>query len=250
MTQVSVVNGFKFKDRSSFIEDHEVKEAKDLIEKELGFEPPHPCGYQMVVKLYVGLEDTVPVKNDDGSLVLGQDGKPLRILLPEAETRSEKWSSCVGLVIRQGQEVYKTGKFRRDRGFMNFSCYTEFLSCCQMLSESRFTPEEYRGNLPDILAAVQFGLRLDLSPIEALHRLHLVNGVPAFKEIPKDGDFSQNILHFLQENNIQPWCQVGDWVVIPRHEGTLINYRGVPMMFMPDDRILAVVEDPSYVTRF
>jgi co-chaperonin GroES (HSP10) len=46
-----------------------------------------------------------------------------------------------------------------------------------------------------------------------------------------------------------PWCRVGDWVVIPRNEGTQINYRGVPMQIIPDDRVLAIVSDPSYVTR-
>lgn len=46
-----------------------------------------------------------------------------------------------------------------------------------------------------------------------------------------------------------PWCKVGDWVVIPRNEGVQINYRGIPMQLIPDDRVLAVVSDPSYVTR-
>ena len=46
-----------------------------------------------------------------------------------------------------------------------------------------------------------------------------------------------------------PWCKVGDWVVLPRNEGTQINYRGIPMQIIPDDRVLAIVEDPTYVTR-
>jgi co-chaperonin GroES (HSP10) len=46
-----------------------------------------------------------------------------------------------------------------------------------------------------------------------------------------------------------PWCKVGDWVVIPRNEGTQVNYRGIPMQLIPDDRILCVIEDPSHVTR-
>lgn len=46
-----------------------------------------------------------------------------------------------------------------------------------------------------------------------------------------------------------PWCKVGDWVVIPRNEGTQISYRGIPMQIIPDDRVLAIIEDPNYVTR-
>lgn len=51
------------------------------------------------------------------------------------------------------------------------------------------------------------------------------------------------------EERSGPWAKVGDWVVFPRHEGTQFNYRGIPMYFVPDDRLFAVVDDPSYVTR-
>lgn len=47
----------------------------------------------------------------------------------------------------------------------------------------------------------------------------------------------------------EPWCKVGDWIIIPRHEGPQINYRGVPMHLIPDDKVYGVVEDPSFVTR-
>lgn len=51
------------------------------------------------------------------------------------------------------------------------------------------------------------------------------------------------------EERSGPWAKVGDWVVFPRHEGTQFNYRGIPMYFVPDDRLFAIVDDPSYVTR-
>lgn len=44
-----------------------------------------------------------------------------------------------------------------------------------------------------------------------------------------------------------PWCKVGDWVVIPRHECFLISYRGVAMGILPDDKIIAVIDDPTDV---
>lgn len=46
-----------------------------------------------------------------------------------------------------------------------------------------------------------------------------------------------------------PWCKVGDWVMFPRNEGHQINYRGIPMQIIPDDRVMMVVEDPAHVTR-
>jgi len=46
-----------------------------------------------------------------------------------------------------------------------------------------------------------------------------------------------------------PWCKVGDFIVFPRNEGTQVMYRGLPMQYLPDDRCLGTVDDPSYVTR-
>lgn len=44
-----------------------------------------------------------------------------------------------------------------------------------------------------------------------------------------------------------PWCKVGDWVAIPRHESFLLSYRGVAVALIPDDKVLAVIEDPTDV---
>lgn len=44
-----------------------------------------------------------------------------------------------------------------------------------------------------------------------------------------------------------PWCKVGDWVLIPRYEATAISYRGVAVALLPDDRIMAVITDPTDV---
>lgn len=47
----------------------------------------------------------------------------------------------------------------------------------------------------------------------------------------------------------QPWCKVGDWVLIPRYEGLQFTWKGkVAMVMLPDDKILAVIDDPSHVT--
>lgn len=44
-----------------------------------------------------------------------------------------------------------------------------------------------------------------------------------------------------------PWCKVGDWILIPRYEATLVSYRGVAMGLLPDDRVMAVIEGPEDV---
>lgn len=45
----------------------------------------------------------------------------------------------------------------------------------------------------------------------------------------------------------EPWCKVGDWVVIPRYESFQLNYKGVVMALLPDDKIMAVIDDPTDV---
>lgn len=47
----------------------------------------------------------------------------------------------------------------------------------------------------------------------------------------------------------RPWCKVGDWVVIARNAGPQVNYRGMPVTYLPDDQIFGVVPDPTFVTR-
>ena len=47
----------------------------------------------------------------------------------------------------------------------------------------------------------------------------------------------------------KPWCRIGDWVMFPRHEGQLCNYRGLPMMMLPDVKIYTPIEHPDFVTR-
>lgn len=44
-----------------------------------------------------------------------------------------------------------------------------------------------------------------------------------------------------------PWCKVGDWVMFQRYEAIALSYRGVAMAIIPDDRILAVISDPTEI---
>jgi co-chaperonin GroES (HSP10) len=42
---------------------------------------------------------------------------------------------------------------------------------------------------------------------------------------------------------------IGDWVIFPPNCGTLFYYDGVPLRFVPEENILAKVNDPSKVSR-
>ncbi len=131
----------------------EEDEAKEAIEKYLGFPPPRMAGYHLAVKLFIRSEDIRQFTDETGNKML--------IEVPDEVGVNDRYRSCTALVVSMGPDAYKGKRF------------------------------EGSG----------------------------------------------------------PWCKVGDWVVIPRNEGTQIQYRGYTMHFIPDDRVLAIVEDPTYVVK-
>ncbi len=45
------------------------------------------------------------------------------------------------------------------------------------------------------------------------------------------------------------WCEIGDWIVFPRHGGTKIYCDGKPCYFLMEDASYAVIDDPRRITR-
>jgi len=43
-------------------------------------------------------------------------------------------------------------------------------------------------------------------------------------------------------DKFKPYCEVGDLVVIPRHEGAQFTHHNKPVMVLPDNKIVAVVD--------
>lgn len=54
---------------------------------------------------------------------------------------------------------------------------------------------------------------------------------------------------WMEPSRYRPWCRVGDYVVMPRHEGQMVNYRGIPVMMIRDTKIYSPIENPEYVKR-
>lgn len=46
------------------------------------------------------------------------------------------------------------------------------------------------------------------------------------------------------------WCRVGDWILLPRYEATLLTFRGVSMGMITDDKVQMVIADPKDVQAF
>lgn len=45
------------------------------------------------------------------------------------------------------------------------------------------------------------------------------------------------------------WCDVGDWVVFPRHAGYKIHYHNLPTFVLKEDAIDLVIDDPAVIAR-
>ena len=44
--------------------------------------------------------------------------------------------------------------------------------------------------------------------------------------------------------NGEAWCEVGDWVVFPRHSAERFKYKGRKYILIPDDKVRLVIDDP------
>jgi len=113
--QLQMEKFFKEKRNSltSFIEPHEEQEAKDLIEKTLGFPAPPTCGYYITLKVHVRSNKVVAITNEDGSPRLMSDGTQAYLEIPDYTTANDKYTQYVGLVISVGSEAYKGKRFRK-----------------------------------------------------------------------------------------------------------------------------------------
>ena len=50
-------------------------------------------------------------------------------------------------------------------------------------------------------------------------------------------------------NQTGQWCNIGDWVVFPRHAGYKIHSKGIPMWILKEDAVDLVIDDPRDITR-
>ena len=94
---------------TSYIEDCEEDDAKDFVEKHLGFPPIRAFSKEIAVKIYVRPEEISTIKTEDGRVV--------SLYLPPVVIASDKFRNCTALVIDvakdcyMGEEYQETGPF-------------------------------------------------------------------------------------------------------------------------------------------
>ena len=67
-------------------------------------------------------------------------------------------------------------------------------------------------------------------------------GPLAYKDPNKFGDSTDS------QKSWEPWCKEKDWVLFGRYAGSRFKIDGGELRILNDDEILAVVDDPSYLS--
>ncbi len=93
----------KNRSSTSYIEDHEEEEAKQLIEEELGFPLPKAIGNRLIVKIYIRPEEISTFEDDKG--------KKISIYMPEIYLANDKYSNFAALVLSVGDRCFKDKYF-------------------------------------------------------------------------------------------------------------------------------------------
>lgn len=108
----------------SYIEDHEVEEAKKYVAQQLGVPLPEPRHDYIVVKLFIRPEEVFTIKD--------ASGKEITFYLPEVIRQWDKFRNCAALVISIGEGCegisYRVGDFimipRNEGSQVNYCGYT------------------------------------------------------------------------------------------------------------------------------
>lgn len=86
----------------SRIEDHEEKEARDLID-ELCPKRPTACGYYILVKTHI--------RSEVVKTITGADGKETPLYAPQSVLTSDQYNSIAALVLDVGPDAYKGERY-------------------------------------------------------------------------------------------------------------------------------------------
>jgi len=67
----------------------------------------------------------------------------------------------------------------QNAGFMDFSRLDAAFECCKMIAKASFCPKDFRGKPEEVLCAIQYGMEIGLSPMQAIQSIAVINGKPS-----------------------------------------------------------------------
>jgi hypothetical protein len=68
---------------------------------------------------------------------------------------------------------------RPDTGFLVIDTFDQAIKVAEYVNKSALVPDAYRGKPADIVIAMQYGMELGLSPMQALQSVAVINGKPS-----------------------------------------------------------------------
>ena len=68
---------------------------------------------------------------------------------------------------------------QRSLGFMDFTSLEAAIKACDLIAQSNFCPAAFRGRPGDVLCAIQYGMEIGYSPMQALQSIAVINGKPS-----------------------------------------------------------------------
>ena len=67
----------------------------------------------------------------------------------------------------------------RPAGFMDFTNLEAAFKACDLIANSNFCPQAFKGKPGDVLCAIQYGMEIGLSPMQALQTICVIQGKPS-----------------------------------------------------------------------
>lgn len=67
----------------------------------------------------------------------------------------------------------------QNAGFMDFSRLDAAIECSKMIAKASFCPKDFRGKPEEVLCAIQYGMEIGLSPMQAIQSIAVINGKPS-----------------------------------------------------------------------
>lgn len=76
------------------------------------------------------------------------------------------------------QAKHELADVKMNTGFMIFDNLDNALKCAEIIAKSGICPKDYKDKPTDVLVAVQFGMEVGLTPMQALQNVAVINGRP------------------------------------------------------------------------
>jgi co-chaperonin GroES (HSP10) len=107
---------------------------------------------------------------------------------------------------------------------------------------------------PDLSDLKVCGWQLIVRPLHVENKTK--SGIILTDKLADDAQYLMNVCKVLKMGSLcytqegfqgERWCEVGDFVLLPKLVGQRVSYKGYPLAFVNCDRVIAVLKNPNDV---